>query len=108
MTYLSLYQEGIPKRDSRDAAKEISRGIAALQGQIARIERETDATIAMVGSSTTVTAHGMMGVARISQLQEQLEMQAPGASGRLSMLADDHLYGMAEISLDHRRRMRRL
>jgi hypothetical protein len=74
----------------------------------ADIEHETEATIAKSESNTTVTAHGMMGVARIAALQQQLELQAPGSSGRLVMLADDHLYGTAEIAMDHRRRMRRL
>lgn len=108
MSDLSLYQGGfaLSRVESQRTAKAIARGAAALQVQQAGIDNATDATIAKAESSTAVTAHAMMGVTRIAQLQQQLELQTPSASGRLAMLADDHALGQAEVVMDHRRKMR--
>jgi hypothetical protein len=110
MSDVMLYGGGYApaRRDSRQAARAISRMGSQVQVRQAAIDNETDATISKAESGTSVTAHGMMGVAKIGQLQQQLEMHVPGASWRLAMLADDHAYGTAEIAMDHRRRLRRL
>ena len=75
MPDLMMYQGGygLSKRDSRIAARYISHGSSALQMREADIEHETEATIAKGESVTAVTAHGMTDVARIAQLQQQLE-----------------------------------
>lgn len=98
---------GLSRRDAGLAAREISRGNGEMQVREARIERETEVTICKGDSLTAVTAHAMTDVARIGQLQQQLEMQSPGSSARLNALADSHMFGLADLAGDHQRRMRR-
>jgi hypothetical protein len=74
---------------------------------LATVDKETDVTIAKEDSTTSVLAHGMTAVTRVAQMQAQLELMAPGASGRLAMLADFHAMNVAEIAADHQRALRR-
>jgi hypothetical protein len=107
---LTPYQGAIEplSRDSRRAGREISRMEAGTQTRLARIDKETDATIAKGHSLTSATAFGMNDVTRIAKLQTELETIAPGASGRLNMLADFHAMGVAEELAEHQYRLRRL
>lgn len=111
MSDLALYQggygSGLSRRESGRAAREIARGSASVAMRESRIENETDVTIAKGDSLTAVGAHAMTDVTRITKLQEQLEQQCPAASGRVNALADSLAYGMADLFMDHERRLRR-
>jgi hypothetical protein len=94
-------------RDSRRAARTISRYQAQTQVRVAGTDQETDVSLAKLESSTAVTGQAMAAVVRVAQLQKQLETLAPEASGRLSMLADGHAISLVEIAADHQRTLRR-
>lgn len=94
-------------RDSRRAGRAISRYQAGGQVREAQIDIDTDVTLSKVDSLTTVTGQAMGAVVRVAQAQKHLEQLAPEASGRLVMLADDHVFGLAEFAADHRRTLRR-
>lgn len=94
-------------RDSRRAARHISRADAATQVRLACTDNETDVSSAKVESVTAVTGQAMTAVARVAQAQKHLETMAPEVSGRLSMLADNHAISMVELMADHRRALRR-
>jgi hypothetical protein len=94
-------------RDSRRAARQISRYQASSQMRIANTDNETDVSIAKVESATAVTGSAMMSVTRVEVAIKSLEMQAPGVSGRLAMIADMHALNVAEVMADHQRTLRR-
>jgi hypothetical protein len=94
-------------RDSRRAARQISRYEAQSQMRIASTDTETDVSIAKVDSATAVTGSAMMSVTRVEVAIKSLETQAPGVSGRLAMLADMHALNVAEVMADHQRILRR-
>ncbi|MBV9869679.1 MAG: hypothetical protein JO214_03560 [Frankiaceae bacterium] len=94
-------------RDSRRAARQISRYQANSQMRIASTDTETDVSIAKVESATAVTGSAMMSVTRVEVAIKSLEMQAPGVSGRLAMLADMHALNVADFMADHQRKLRR-
>lgn len=94
-------------RDMRWAGRTISRSQAGGQLRMAGVDIATDLALTKVDSLTTVTGQTMGAVVRVAQAQNHLEQLAPEASGRLAMLADDHVLGLAEISADHRRTLRR-
>jgi hypothetical protein len=105
-----LYQGGYApsRRESRLAAREIARDSFDLQVRQSRIANETEATIAKGQSITAFTASAMTDVARIGQLQHQVELLAPDTSARLAFLADSHAFAETELLMDHQRRIRRL
>jgi hypothetical protein len=94
-------------RDSRRAARSISRIEAQTQMRLASIDHETDTSIAKVESHTTVVGRGMTAVVQVAQAQKQLETLAPEASGRLAMLADAHALILTEIMASHQQALRR-
>ena len=94
--------------DARRAGRAISKYQARGQVDVAVTDALTDSALAKSDSATAVTGQAMANVVRVAQAQQQLELLAPAASGRLSMLADDHALGMAELAADHRRKIRRV
>jgi hypothetical protein len=94
-------------RDSRRAARQISRYQANAEVRIASTDTETDVSIAKVESATAVTGSAMMSVTRLEVAIKNLEMQAPGVAGRLQMLADMHALNVADVMADHQRILRR-
>jgi hypothetical protein len=94
-------------RDSRRAARQISRYQAQAQIRIAGTDTETDVSIAKVDSTTAVAGSAMTSVTRVAVAVKHLELQAPEASGRLAMLADMHALNVAEVMADHQRILRR-
>lgn len=104
--YNSLQQ--LLLRDARRAGRIISRYQADGQASVALSDVLTDLTMAKSDSVTAVTGQAMANVVRVAKVQEQLELLAPAASGRLALLADDHALGMVELTADHRRKIRRV
>jgi hypothetical protein len=94
-------------RDSRRAARQISRYEAHAQVRIASTDTETDVSIAKVDSATAVAGSAMTSVTRVAVVVKHLELQAPEARGRLAMLADMHALNVAEVMADHQRILRR-
>lgn len=108
MSTIQPYQGNQPLlRDSRRAGRAISRYQAGGQVRTAAIDVETDVTLDKLDSLTAVTGLAMGAVVRVAQAQKHLEQLAPEASGRLTLLADDHVLGLADIAADHRRVLRR-
>jgi hypothetical protein len=109
MSDLQPYLGGYPplSRDSKRAARAISRYQGNTQVRIAGTDHETDVSIAKVDSITAITGQAMTAVTRVAQAQKHLEMMAPEVSGRLGLLADGHAISMVEIMTDHQRVMRR-
>jgi hypothetical protein len=93
-------------RDSRRAARQISRYEARSQMRIASTDTETDVSIAKIDSTTAVTGSATMAVTRVGLAIKSLEMQAPEVSGRLALLADMHAINVAEVMSDHQRKLR--
>lgn len=95
-------------RDSRHASREISRGRLGMQIRTSQVDNVTDVALAKVENLTMATGNAMQHVTRIAQAQQQLEQMTPAASGRLEYLAQDHMFGCAELLADLRRDMRRV
>lgn len=93
-------------RDSRRAARAISRNRSATQVRLARASDETDVALEKVRAQTEATQYAMGAVTRIAMAQRQYEAMSPDVSGRLSFLADEHLLAMGDTLQDHRRSMR--
>ena len=107
MSEIQLYEGGgALSRDSRRAARAISRGRSSTQVRLARVNDETDVALEKVQAQTEATQFAMGAVTRIAMAQRHYEAMAPEARGRLSVLADDHLLGMGDTLQDHRRSMR--
>jgi hypothetical protein len=94
-------------RDSRRASRSISRSRSVSQIRMARVDDETDVTLAKVDALTATTGAAMGAVVRVAQAQRHLEQLAPEAAGRLAFLADDHLLAMGDSVQDLRRELRR-
>jgi hypothetical protein len=94
-------------RDSRRAARHISRYDAQSKLRIACTDSETDVSIAKVDSTTAVAGSAAMAVTRVALAIKTLEMQVPEVSGRLALLADLHALNVADVMADHQRTLRR-
>lgn len=99
-------QNGL-SRDVRRAARAVTRYQAGGQVRIARIDVETDISLVKVDALTAATGTAMGAVVRVAQAQQQLELLAPAAAGRLAHLADSHLLAMGDLVQDLRRELRR-
>lgn len=66
-----------------------------------------DEAIAIAEGYTAATGNAMTAVARVGQLQTQLELLNPACSARLNLLADDHALSMVEALADLRQDLRR-
>src|SRR4051794_31425934 len=95
------------QRDVRHAAIGIARHQLGNQVRVARADSDTDATIEVMEDDTIATGKAMEKIIRVARLQRQLEELAPGTSGRLALLADDHAYGMHHAVTQLRRRLYR-
>lgn len=104
---LSPYVSGGLSRDSRRAARAISRSAVTRQVRQADIDVETDIALDKMDAITTATGNGMGSVVRVAQAQRHLETLAPEAAGRLAYLADDHMLAVGDIVHDLRRELRR-
>lgn len=93
-------------RDSRRAARAISRSRSVTQVRLSRIDDEADVAIQKVEALTSATGASMSAVTRVAQAQKHLETLAPEVSGRLSYLADSHLMAVADSLQDLRRSLR--
>jgi hypothetical protein len=103
---IPIPEPGSLDRDSRRAARAISRGRSATQVRLARVNDQTDVALEKIQAQTETTQFAMGAVTRIAMAQRHYEAMAPEASGRLSLLADEHLLGMGDTLQDHRRSMR--
>lgn len=103
---IPIPEPGSLDRDSRRAARAISRSRATTQLRLSRINDETDVTLEKGQAQTEATQFAMGAVTRVAMAQRHYEAMAPEASGRLSFLADEHLLGMGDSLQDHRRSMR--
>lgn len=108
MSELAPYSAGGLSRDARRASREISRGRLGTQVRTSQVDNTTDVALAKVENLTMATGTAMQQVTRVAQAQRQLEQVAPEAAGRLAFLADDHMFGCAELLSDLRRDMRRV
>lgn len=99
---------GLLPRDARRAGRSLSQ--SSVTGMVRRhdVDVETDVTLTKSDSVTAVTVAMMADVARVAQVQQQLELMAPQASARLNMMADNHALDLMEQAAEHRRALRRL
>lgn len=108
MNYLDLYVNGnVLPSDTRRAGRVISRHQVHGQVRSAQADVDTDVAIAKGDSFTAATGSAMGNVVRVAQAQRHMEQLVPEVSGRLAMLADDHVLAMADILADLRRDLRR-
>jgi len=107
MSDLAPYTGAVVSRESRRAGREISRGRMGAQVRMAAADDGTDLALAKIENQTMATGSAMQSVTRVAMAQRQLEQMAPEAAGRLAFLADDHMFGCADILGDLRREMRR-
>ncbi len=108
MTELIPFTGGAVQRDTRRASRAIERARLRTDITIAAIDAETDKEMAKADCVTTAAASSMTQVARVAQLQAQLETQAPMAAQRLEMIANLHAHAECDILIDLQRRVRRL
>lgn len=94
-------------RDSHRCALAIRRQRADAQVRMAGVDVETDVALVKLDALTSFTGQAMGAVVRVAQAQRQLEQLAPEASGRLALLADDHVLVLADLAADLRRELRR-
>lgn len=108
MSELAPYTGGVVSREARQASRAINRGRLGTQVRLAAVDDATDVALGKAENLTMATGSTMQLVARVAMAQRQLEQLAPESSGRLAFLADDHLWGCAEVLGDLRRDMRRI
>lgn len=111
MTEIQPYMSGaggLLPRDSRRVARTNSRCSAGGVVRVSSTDVETDVTLAKVDSATAVTGAAMSAVVRVAKAQQHLELLAPEASGRLAVLADEHVLAIMDVASDHRRALRRI
>lgn len=104
---ISLYEGGGLTRDTRRAARSISRSKSVSQVRQARIADEADVAMEKVEQVSVTTANALFAVARVNGVQKQLEQQAPELAGRLNRMADYHELAVAQTIEDLRRDLRR-
>jgi hypothetical protein len=109
MNDMQLYQggNGLASGDARRASRAISRHQAGAQVRTTRVDADTDVTMAKIDATTAATGQGMAAVTKVAQLQAQLELMAPAVSGRLTYLADQHMFAVGESLSDLQRDLRR-
>ena len=107
MSDLIPYATGELERDTRRAGRAISRHRAGTQVRLAAVDDDTDLAMQKVDALTSTTGLAMGAVARVAQVQRQLETLAPEASGRLAFLADSHVVAVGDTVQDLRRDLRR-
>jgi hypothetical protein len=95
-------------RPARRAARSINISALSAQVRVAQSNAESDVVDAKMENDTMVTGKAMVCVVKVAKLQSDLELIAPEASGRLSMLADGHVFGLSDLMADGRRMQRRI
>jgi hypothetical protein len=83
-------------REVKGAARTLFRHQLANQVQIAVMASDTDVVIEQMEDDTIATGSAMEKVIRVALLQRRLEEIAPETSGRLTLLAEEHTFGMAD------------
>lgn len=99
---------GLLTRDARRAGRALSQSSVAGIVRRHEVDVETDVALTKTDSVTAVTVGMLADVARVAQVQQQLELMAPQASARLNMIADNHALDLMEQSAEHRRALRQL
>jgi hypothetical protein len=64
--------------------------------------------MAKIDAVSVCTGFAMTGVVRVARSQQALEQLVPGASGRLNLLAEEHVLAVADVLQDLRRGLRSL
>jgi len=107
MSDLVPWSGGVVSRDTRRAARSISRYQAGSQVRLALVDVDADLAAAKIDAVTSTTGQAMGAVVRVAQAQRHLEQMAPEAAGRLALLAEDHTWSMTDVMADLRRDLRR-
>lgn len=99
---------GLVPRDARRLARCRSGQATNREMRGHAVDAETDVAIDKVQNLTMAAGTAMSAIVNVATAQQSLEQLAPGASGRLALLADSHALEMAETLADLRMRLRRL
>jgi hypothetical protein len=95
---------------SKSASRQLSKTLAALSAGVstetARIEAAAEIQAVRTEAVTYVGKRAMQNIAIMSQLEQQLALMAPMASGRLQAIADITAISVAEVVSDTLRRVR--
>lgn len=98
------------ERESRRAAKAMSRSKAVAQIRQARIADEADVTLEKLEQATYLTVNGAMALTKVAGAIKQFEEQSGGdmaLAARLQRLGDRHEWIVGESIEDFRRDVRR-
>lgn len=94
----------------RTESRQLSRSLSALEAntsfQVARIEQAADVQATRVDAVIYVGRRAMQDIARLTQLEQQLALMAPMASGRLQAIGDLTSLAVTEIVTDTLRKVR--
>jgi hypothetical protein len=93
--------------DARRYLRASSRHQTGALTRIAGANADTDVALGKIDDYTMAVGAGMAAVARIGQMQRQLEQLTPEVSGRLTYLADSHLVGVDGLLTNYRHDLRR-
>jgi hypothetical protein len=98
---------GAIARDTRRAARDISRIQADGQIRQAAVDTELEVATAKEDTVTTFTMMGMGAMARVGQAENTVVLNLPSLSGRIAGLAERHTLATYEIHDDLTHRVRR-
>lgn len=108
MSELARFQSSdLLPSDVRRTGRAISRLQSRSQVRLSSIEAQVEESITKADGYTAASGSASADVVRLAQLQKQLELVAPEASGRLALIAEDHAFAMVDILGDLRRDLRR-
>ncbi len=104
MSVIEPYQSnGLERRRGRAVA----RIDTSSELRLARLEAEAEVQAATADALTYVGRRAMQDVALLSQLEQQLAVTVPMASGRLAAIADVTALALTDVVAETARRLRR-
>ena len=92
---------------ARRRSRAVARVDAGNEVRLARLDAEAEVQAAPADAVTYVGRRAMQDVALLSQLEQQLALAVPMASGRLAAIADVAALALTDVVADTARRLRR-
>ena len=91
---------GLSPTDTRRLGRSLARIQAETALDVAQVDRVAEIQTVRAEAIAQVGAHAMQSVALLSQLEQQLALTVPMASGRLQAIADMTALGVADVVAD--------
>ena len=99
--------QSLSPRDARRLDRTLTGHQVSREVRQSKTDIEVDVAINKLQGVTMATAAGMQAIVQVANVQQACEQLAPGAAGRLALLADMHAIDVADTVKDVWRRTRR-